>query len=109
MVGAATPTDGGVRRSPLLLPVVAAECGHVFAERRQGGDLERLAADVDRSAVLDAQAPDDAGAVVAEEVAAGGLCDCPAAVHVAAGHRAVAVGMAVDVDRRDKLARSKRG
>src|SRR5712691_4196227 len=83
--------------------------GGVLAEGGQGRDAESLASHVDGSPVLHAQAPDDPGAVVAEEVAAGRRCHSPTAVHVAAGHGAAALVVAVDVDRSDELAGSERG
>jgi hypothetical protein len=81
----------------------------VLAERGQGGDVKRLAANIDCAAVLHAQAPDDPGAVVAEEVAADRRGHGRAAIHVAARYRAVAFRMAVHVHRRHELAISKGG
>src|SRR4029079_2506693 len=69
---------------------------------------ERLAANVGCSAVLDAEGPDRARAVVAVEEAHTRRGARSTAVHVAAGDRAVALGMAVDRDRPDKLARPER-
>ena len=58
---------------------------------------------------LHAQAPDDSGAIVAEEIAAGCRGHGPTAVHVPTCHRTVAFVMAEGVNRCDEPARSERG
>src|SRR5207253_7911906 len=90
------------RLAPELVDPAVAGCevelaGDVLPERGQRADAERLATNVDRAAVFDAETPDDPGAVVAVEVAAGSGRDRTASIDVAA-RDGTALVMSVDLD-----------
>src|SRR6187551_1746271 len=70
----------------------------VLAERREAADRDRLATHVRCRAADHAQAPDLAGAVVAEEVAPDRGWDGRAAIDEAAGNRTPVVVVRVGVD-----------
>src|SRR5205823_3800381 len=75
-----------------------------LTERRELGNLARLAPILDGLAARDPQTPEDAGAVVAVEVATLRRRHSVAAVDIAARHRAVAACVAIHLDGPDERA-----